>query len=161
MSVFKVFCIFFKTALRNFPILCMIIDDNRVHCLSYIAFMKKDITGLKGDKCPIFKVLAFFFKTVVRVCPIFCMVVEGNLEHCLSQRLFLKIFWITYYMGLSTKEWCLGCFPQKWCYGGSIPACSLLFHSKEFGLYLLSIAAHKFRTKLYKLCFILDPRFTR
>ena len=62
MSVFKVFDPFSKTALRSFLIFCIFIDDNRAHCLSKIAFMKKVTSELKGIKCTIFKVLAFSSK---------------------------------------------------------------------------------------------------
>ena len=89
---FYFFGLFSKTSLRNFIILCVIIDDNRAYCLSQTAFMKKVSPGLKGIKCTIFKVLDFSSKKALSICLILCMVVEGNGEDCLSQTSFLKRF---------------------------------------------------------------------
>jgi hypothetical protein len=38
---FKVFCPLYKTAPRNFPIFCLILEDSMAHCLSQMAFLKK------------------------------------------------------------------------------------------------------------------------
>ena len=39
--IFYFFGLYFKTALRIFPIFCMSVEDNRAHCLSKIVFLKK------------------------------------------------------------------------------------------------------------------------
>ena len=71
MSVFVGFWPFLQNSSKELPIFCMIIDDNRVYCLTWIAFTKKASPGLKGNKCTICKVLGFFSKTAPKDLPNF------------------------------------------------------------------------------------------
>ena len=54
VGFFYFFALYSKTTLRIFPIFCMSVEDNRVHCLSKIVFLKKflilDYRGLDDQK---------------------------------------------------------------------------------------------------------------
>ena len=79
---------FYKSALRMLPIFCIIVEDNRVHRLSQIAFLKSSIT----EYCGIFNFqgIQLFLQKSSKDLPNFCFIVQGNGAHCLSQTAFLK-----------------------------------------------------------------------
>ena len=97
-----------KTALMFFLILCMSVEDNRVHCLSKIVFLNKfiilDYRELSVQKGCFFYFFALHFKTALRIFPIFSMSVEDNRVHCLSKIVLLKKVLILDYRGLSVQK---------------------------------------------------------
>ena len=60
-------------------------EDNRVHLLSQMGFLKKILSSdYRGLSVRFFEVFGLFFKTTLRIFPIFCMIVEDNRMHFLS-----------------------------------------------------------------------------
>ena len=81
-GVFYFFALYSKTALRIFPIIWMLVKDNRAHCMSKIVFLKKSLNpGLQGIKSPkkvFFDFFRLYSKTGLRIFQIFCLSVEAN-----------------------------------------------------------------------------------
>ena len=91
---FEVFGLFCDMALRMFPSFYMFLEDNRVHPLREITFLKKKINpGLYVIKCPFFffSFLAFSPKLLQGTSQ-FCMIVEDNRGNFLSLIAFINKF---------------------------------------------------------------------